>query len=339
MSGSGAGNTLRERVGTRRDRFRLWITLNVNRWVLAGVLTGGLFIFLLILGVLDASPVRAAIRAGGTPNTIFRAYIGALITGVTLVVTIDQLVLSQETGPLGDQRERMSGTQDFRAAVEEFFGTTSPPEPNTFLQALVETANERATTLNERVADSGNDELRDNVDQFVGSVVGNAEVVSDELEDAQFGQYDVVKAALNFNYGIKIYRARKLREEYADNLTDDMQNALDDVIDVLEFFGPAREHIKTLYFQWELVNLSRQILYAAIPALAVSAALFIYLDAGSFPGGTLGIDNLVWIFSAGIAVASAPFLLLAAYILRIATIAKRTLAMGPFVLRESQRDE
>jgi predicted house-cleaning noncanonical NTP pyrophosphatase (MazG superfamily) len=339
MSGSGAGNTLRERVGTRRDRFRLWISLNVNRLVIAGVLTVGLFVFLLILGVLDASPVRAAIREGGTPNTIFRAYVGALITGVTLVVTIDQLVLSQETGPLGDQRDRMSGALDFRNAVEEFFGTTSPPEPNAFLQALVDAANERATSLTERVADSDNDDLQDDVAEFVESVVGNAETVSDELESTQFGHYDVVRAALDFNYGIKIYRARKLREEYANDLTDDMQEALDDLIDILEFFGPAREHIKTLFFQWELVNLSRQILYVSIPALAVSAGLFVYLDAGSFPGGTLGIDNLTWIFSAGIALASAPFLLLTAYILRIATIAKRTLAIGPFVLRESQRDE
>lgn len=339
MSGSGAGNTLRERVGTRRDQFRLWVTLNVNRWVLTVVLAVGLFVFLLILGVLDATPVRATIRAGGTPNTIFRAYIGALITGVTLVVTIDQLVLSQETGPLGDQRQRMSGALDFRNAAEEFFDTTSPPEPNAFLQALVDAANERATTLEEQVADSSNDDLRDDVEQFVESVVGNAEVVSDELEHAQFGQYDVVRAALDFNYGIKIYRARKIRDEYADDLTDDMQDALDDVIDVLEFFGPAREHIKTLYFQWELVNLSRQILYAAIPALAVAAALFIYLDAASFPGGTLGIDNLTWIFSAGVAFTSTPFLLLATYILRIATIAKRTLAIGPFVLRESERNE
>lgn len=47
----------------------------------------------------------------------------------------------------------------------------------------------------------------------------------------------------------------------------------------------------------------------------------------------------MWIFSAGIALASTPFLLLATYILRIATIAKQTLAIGPFVLRESAREE
>jgi predicted house-cleaning noncanonical NTP pyrophosphatase (MazG superfamily) len=339
MSGSGADNTMRERVGNRRGRLRLAILLNTNRWVLAGALTLGMFVFLVILGILDASLLRTAIRQGGTAKTIFRTYIGALITGVTLIVTIDQLVLSQENGPLGDQRERMSGALDFREAVEEFFGTTSPPEPSAFLQILVDTAHDRATTLEERVADSDNDELKEEVSNLVETIVGNAETVSDELDDAQFGKYQVVKAALDFNYAIKIYRVRKLREDYADSLTDEMQEALEDVLEVLQFFGPAREHIKTLYFEWQLINLSRQILYVASPALAITAGLFVYLNASSFPGTLLGVDNLIWIFSAGIAVASTPFFLLASYILRVATIAKRTLAIGPFVLRESGRNE
>lgn len=39
-------------------------------------------------------------------KTIFRVYIGVLITDVTPVVTIDKLVLSQESRPLGDQCDR-----------------------------------------------------------------------------------------------------------------------------------------------------------------------------------------------------------------------------------------
>jgi hypothetical protein len=339
MSGSGAGNTMRERVGNRRGRFLLWFLLNVNRWLLTAALALGLFVGLMALGVLDASVIRRSIAQGGPAKTIFRTYVGSLITGVTLVVTISQLVLSQETGPLGDQRNRMSGAMEFRNDVEEFFGVTSPPEPNAFLGTLVTTAKERAQYLDDLVSDIEDDDLREDFSQFVESVVGNAEAVSDELEGTQFGNYDVVRAALDYNYAIKIYRGRKLRDDYADSLDEETQGAINDVLDVLEFFGPAREHIKTLYFQWTFVDLSRSILYISVPALGVSAGLFIYLNAGSFPGTTLGIDNLVWIFSAGIAFASTPFLLLTAYIFRIATIAKRTLAIGPFVLRESDREE
>lgn len=338
MSGSGAGNTMRERVGSRRERLLLRVLLNMNRWLLTTVLAVGLFVALLILGAVDAIPVRTSIAQGGSAKTIFRTYTSALITGVTVVVTISQLVLSQETGPLGDQRNRMTGALDFREDVEEFFDSTSPPEPQEFLRALVETAKDRAETLDDLVSDIEDDDLREDFDQFVASVTGNAEVVSNELADSQFGEYDVVRSALDFNYGIKIFRGRKLRDDYADSLDEETQEAIDDVLDVLQFFGPAREHIKTLYFQWAIVDLSRSILYITIAALSVTVGLFVYLDAGSFPGATLGIDNLVWVFSGGVAIATSPFLLLAAYIFRIATIAKRTLAIGPFVLRESNRD-
>jgi hypothetical protein len=339
MSGSGAGNTMRERVGSRRERLVLRVLLNMNRWVLTAALTIGMFVGLVLLGVLDVIPVRTSIAQGGSAKTIFRTFVSALITGVTLVVTISQLVLSQETGPLGDQRNRMSGAMDFRDDVEGFFGTTSPPEPNAFLQLLVEAARDRAERLDDLVSDIENDDLQDDFSQFVESIIGNADAVSNELEDTQFGGYDVVRSALDFNYAIKIYRGRQLRDSYADSLDEGTQEAIDDVLDVLQFFGPAREHIKTLYFQWAFVDLSRSILYMAVVALGVSAGLFVYLDPGSFPGATLGVDNLVWVFSGGIALASSPFFLLVAYILRIATIAKRTLAIGPFVLRESDREQ
>jgi hypothetical protein len=338
MSGSGAGNTLRERVGSRRERLVLRVLLNMNRWLLTATLAAGLFVGLLVLGVLDVIPVRASIAQGGPAKTIFRTYTSALITGVTVVVTISQLVLSQETGPLGDQRNRMSGALDFREDVEEFLNTTSPPEPQEFLRLLVETAKDRAEHLDDLADIPDDGDLREDFDQFVGSITGNAEVVSDELADSQFGEYDVVRSALDFNYGIKIYRGRKLRDDHADSLDEETREAIDEVLDVLKFFGPAREHIKTLYFQWAIVDLSRSILYITVAALGVATGLFVYLDAGSFPGATFGIDNLVWVFSAGIAFTTSPFLLLAAYILRIATIAKRTLAIGPFVLRESDRD-
>lgn len=64
-----------------------------------------------------------------------------------------------------------------------------------------------------------------------------------------------------------------------------------------------------------------------------------YVDAETLRGATLGIDNLVWMTSAGFVIGTAPFVLFTAYVLRIATVAKRTLAMGPFILRESERDD
>ncbi|MEF8852244.1 MAG: hypothetical protein V5A44_02750 [Haloarculaceae archaeon] len=107
---------------------------------------------------------------------------------------------------------------------------------------------------------------------------------------------------------------------------------------MLTFFGPAREHVKTLYFRWELVDLSRVILYAAVPALLVSIGMLLFgNDPSVVSGATLDIANLVWIVAGAVAVAVLPFALLVAYVLRIASVAKRTLAVGPFVLRDADR--
>ena len=111
-----------------------------------------------------------------------------------------------------------------------------------------------------------------------------------------------------------------------------------DLIDILGFYGPAREHIKTLYFQWQLVDLSRGVLYLSIPALAVTSGLAMFLAPTSFPGTFLGIGNLVsGRLVGGMAIGALPFLFVTAFMLRLVTIIKRTLAIGPFILRSAGR--
>jgi len=47
--------------------------------------------------------------------------------------------------------------------------------------------------------------------------------------------------------------------------------------------------------------------------------------------------NVLWIVAAAFTVSVVPPLILVSYIVRIAIVAKRTLAIGPLILRESQR--
>lgn len=337
MSDPEPGNTMAERVGNRRSRIRLYLLLNVNRFLLTALLAGGLFGFLVLFETFTIPSFRTYMVQYAPTRYVFQAFIGALITGVTLVVTISQMVLSQELGPLGTQRENMSGSMGFRDDVEDIFGTSSPPEPGAFLQALVENSSNRAQTFRDQVAGTSNDDLEQKTNQLVDAIVNNADVVSDELNDRNFGEYAVVKAALDYNYSWKIYQARRIRNAYSDDLDEESLQTLIQLIDILSFFGPAREHIKTLYFEWELVELSRGILYLSIPALGVVSALAMYTGPSSFPGAVFGVSNLVWVTSAGAAIGSLPFIFLSTYILRLATIARRTLAVGPFILRDSER--
>ncbi|ARS90144.1 hypothetical protein [Natrarchaeobaculum aegyptiacum] len=319
---------------------RLWILLRVNRWVLTTGILFAVFVVLVGASQLGLTPLRTIVENQDGLEFLFSAFIGAIITGTSIVVTINQLVLSQELGAVGEQRERMGEAMGFRQDTEDTIDEdASPPEPAAFLYELLDGVESRANELETEMEDERDEEVREKIADYVEDVTGNADEVKDDLEDAQFGTFEVIWAALEFNYSRKIYDARKIRADHEGSLSDEANEKLGHMIDTLKLFGPAREHFKTLYFQWELINLSRALLYIAVPALTVMAFMIMYIDASALPGTTLGVDNLVWLTSAGFVIGISPFVVFIVYILRIASVAKRTLAMGPFILRESQRDE
>ncbi|RQG91278.1 hypothetical protein EA462_04630 [Natrarchaeobius halalkaliphilus] len=326
-----------------RDRLggaRLWMLLRVNRWAFTGAVLSLVFVILVATSQIGLTPLREIVENQDGLEFLFSAFIGAIITGTSIVVTINQLVLSQELGAIGDQRDRMQTSMQFQRDVEDTIDEdTSPPEPAAFLYELVDGVQERAAELEAEMEDERDEDLREKVAQYVAELDDNATEVKASLENAQFGTFDVIWSALNFNYSRKIYDARTIRDDHSDSLSEDANEKIDHVIDTLQLFGPTREHFKTLYFQWELIALSRALLYISVPALTAMAIMIMYVDASALPGTTLGVDNLVWLTSAGFVFGIAPFVVFIVYILRIATVAKRTLAMGPFILRESEREE
>jgi len=321
-----------DRLRTRaaESRTKLWLYLEADRRLVVASLVAAVFLAVLVVGLLLPS-AATKLRSGDAVGTLFQGFLTATITGVTLVLTLNQLVLSQELGAAGDQRERMAGALEFREdAADLIEAPVSPARPSQFLRGLVQMAGRRARTLRDAV-DEGHS-AHDAVTDLTESMIGNADEVAGDLDGAQFGEFDVLSAALNFNYSWKIFAARRIRE--TETLEDDAEAALDSLVDTLELFGPAREHFKTLYFQWELINLSRGILAAALPALLVAIGMIAFFDPAGPVSRALGIVPVVAVTST---VSVLPFLVLLAYVLRIATVTKHTLSIGPFILRETEQ--
>ncbi|AXG09586.1 hypothetical protein [Haloplanus rubicundus] len=320
------------RARAAESRTKLWFYLEADRRLVVAGLVGAVLLALLVVGFLLPG---AATKLRGTDavETLFQGFLTATITGVTLVLTLNQLVLSQELGAVGDQRERMVGALEFREdAADLVEAPVSPARPSQFLRALVQMAGRHARDLRDAVAEEHSAHAA--VDDLTGSLTDNAEAVASDLDGAQFGEFDVLSAALNFNYSWKIFAAQRIRE--TETLDDDAEAALDSLVDTLELFGPAREHFKTLYFQWELINLSRGILTAALPALLVAVGMIAFFDPAGDVSRTVGIVPVVAVTST---VSVLPFLVLLAYVLRIATVTKHTLSIGPFILRETEQVE
>jgi len=343
--GGGTADTMRERAG--ENRAKLWLLLRANRLVVAGVLTLAVFVAFVAAAAAFSPALAEKVGASDPIETLFASMITAIVTGATLVVTIGQLVLTQENGPLGDQQERMDDTLAVRDSVSALTGEPAPTDPAAFLDALLAAATGRARALRESVREradgsDGNESDPDetgvaaDIDEFAAGVVGNADAVRGRLDGAAFGSFDVVFAALDFDYGRKLGRVERIADEHGEALTDAERDRLEELREALSLFGPAREHVKTLYFQWALIDLSRLILYAAVPALVVAGAMVAVVDAGTFPGRTLGVDRVTLVVGGAFAVTLLPFSLFVAYVLRVLTLAKRTLAIGPLVLRESE---
>ncbi|WP_254831854.1 hypothetical protein [Haloglomus salinum] len=335
--GADAEETIAERAG-RDTRLSYLLVEADRRLVTAGLLAGVLGSLLLVVAIVPGA--EAAVRSSDPIETLFQALVGATVTGVTLVLTLNQLVLSQELGAAGDQRERMDGAMEFRQDVADFLeDPVAPAEPSAFLRAMVTATAARAETLGDSVVDDPDDEATKGVRDLADGVTTAADGVVDSLSDSTFGQYEVVDAALDFEYSRKLYRARRLRTAYADELSDETCETLAELEGLLRLFGPAREHFKTLYFQSELVDLSRFVLFASLPSLVVTVSVLAFFDASAAPTTTvLGIGGASLVVCVATALALVPFLVLLSYVLRIATITGRTLSIGPFILRETDRE-
>ena len=337
-------DTMRGRAD--ESRLKLWLLLRANRLLVAGIMTAAVFIAFVAVAAAYSPSLAMKVGSSDPIETLFSAMVTAIVTGATLVVTIGQLVLAQENGPLGDQRERMNNSMDVRESVSELTGSPSPADPAAFLDVILGAAAARSQALQQSVrersdgdaggGDADNRALQNDIDDLTGSVVGNVDTVRDRLDGARFGSFDVVFAALGFNYGRKITRIEHVVSEYGARLTERECDLLEELKESLSLFGPAREHVKTLYFQWALIDLSRLILYAAIPALVVAGVMVAVVDTGTFPGSTLGIDHVTLVVGGAFAVTLLPFALFVSYVLRVLTLAKRTLAIEPLVLRDSE---
>ncbi len=333
----GAANTMENRV--RGGKLAVWFLVAGNRLAVAGIMLACAFILLVILGEFGPGSIGKLFD----PDPIFALFtpvIIGIIMGVSLVLTFNQLVLSQELGPVSEQRSRMQEAIAFRRDVENAVGReTSPPEPSLFLRGLIETTGEHAQEILDRLeTESGLDETaREDVREYANGIITDADKVGSSLKGRQFGTFEVVEAALEYNYSWKIYTGRRVRNRHAETLSTELLEKLDALLDDLEFFGPAREHFKTLYFRWEIITISRALVYVSLPALAVAAYMILIFETGDVAGSIAGIDTGLLVVGLAFTIGVTPFAIFLSYILRIVTVAKWTLAIGPFILRETDR--
>lgn len=309
-----------------------WILINGNRWVVSAfalVLVGLGFVG---SGIIWSDELVVLFTEEQVIQTILIALFSGIILLVSIALSVNSIVLSQEITALGDQEEEIDKTFSFRDSVrEQTNADVSPARPAEFLQVIFDAIR---TTVQELSASISEDDtaLNSQAEIITNDIITQVRDVEDRLEKA-FGISEVMFAGIQYDYSRQIYAIRQLRFEHKETLTDSQREKIDELLTTLKYFTIGREYFKTLYFKRELANLSRGLLVISFPAVVYLVYAILSLRAGLIPDvSILGIPSVIWFVGFTCIVGLVPYTLFSAYVLRTATISLRTLAAGPFIL-------
>lgn len=326
-SSSETNGGVRSNIGDVRE----WLLLDGDRIAVAGLVLS------LIFGTLVAVEL-----AGWVPMNqiqplyyLFSALIGGNITLITVVVSINQLLLSRELKSPGELESQIESIIEYRKEVEDSAGKIAPVKPMGFLRLLVENTRQQAQQISGLAVGTTNEDVQERVSDFVSTLTDQLDYVDDLLQKSDAGTFEVLSVTLSTNYAEQINEARRIRAVHGDDLSETMMDALNGLIDGLQNVDVARQYFKSVYLQDELSSLSRVLMYAGVPAEALSAVALLAFTAGG--GETFPMENVRLLVPVAATVGFLPLALLVAFILRTATVTQRTAATLPFTTPEQEQ--
>lgn len=313
-------------------RFHEWVLIQGNRLAVAALLSA--VIFAVIVGLYELGVVNFANPASVT--SVASGMIAGTFSLVTLVVSVNQLILSQEFGAAGKARDRFEGVVSFREDVaEEAAVPATPAAPTRVLELLIETIRDDAVELADLVTDH-DDEVRETVVRYTNGVRERADRVEGTLEQSDFDTFSAVSAAIDYDEAWQLYVATHLRNDYHESLSPAAKEQLDELIGSLKLFNVAREQFKTTYLQRELTRFSQLTIYCGVPSIL--SAIVVGLLYADFSGPSVSVAALPYVVAVLIVIVLLPLALLVAYILRTATVTRRTASVGPFIPQKDPDD-
>lgn len=317
--------------GSWRRRISEWLLLSGDRSLVALVITSLFFGFFSSLSILNVVPLFDL-------QALFYVYSG-LITGnftlITVVVSINQLLLSRELQTPGELRTQIENVIEYRRDVEGAADEIAPVQPLGFLRLLIEATREQAQRLggfsrNDAVQ-AGGDELASEATRLTEQM----DQIDTLLRESETGTINVLLTLLRTNYAQEINQLRIIKERFEEELSPPVHDSIDEVIDRLQEIDVARQYFKAIYFQQELASLSRILLYVGLPAVAIATATLLVLTLpASEPEAIRHVDVLLPV---SLAVGFLPLSILCSYILRTATVTNLTAATLPFTTPEQEQ--
>jgi len=314
------------------ERALYWLTLGGNRIAVTGALVASItaaFFLLTQFGVLAIGPDSVAASAFAS------GFISGTVTLVTIALSINQLILSRVFGSPNELFDQLAGARDLRRRVRDHAGkSTVPNDPADFLNLVAKTLTERARRLGSAL-ENGSEEPPSEVTTYAEGIAAYGESISEKIE-SQTAIVNVLAVILGTEYARNMTATEHLRNEYQGRISDVAAAELEAIDELLESIAVTRQFFKTLSLQQDFARLSRAVAYTGLLALAVSVALALIYRPDSV---TVPAQSLPVVVSLGIGVTVTPLAVFIAYVVRAATIARRTVSVGPFVPPEERADD
>jgi hypothetical protein len=308
-----------------------WLILTGNRHVVAAalaVLVVATTFVLIRVGLLAIGPSSTAgsLLASGIAS--------GTLTLITVALSINQLILSRVFGSPDDLSDRLEGTRNLRERVRSHADADrTPSDPASFLSMLAETLQAKGDALADAVSTSDWDAPAE-VTDYAEGIRNYGESIDDRIE-SQNALVDVLDVILGTEYAHNLIATEHVANAYGDEFSADAEDHLDAIDDLLEALAVTRQFFKTLSLQQDLAHLSRIIAYTGFGAVVVVFWLTLLYRSNSL---TIARETMPVVFSLGLGVIVAPLTVFIAYILRAATIARRTVSVGPFVPPEEREN-
>lgn len=301
-----------------------WVVLQGNRQLVAlGIaLLASVFVWILISAdVLAVGPDSSVATLLGSGIT------SGVITLLTVALSINQLIISRIFDPINELTDRLDGAREVRANAEELLGQhATPNDPAAFLSLIaIEVADRSARLL--ALADSKEWKPATEITAMVGDFKTYGESIDENIEP-EMSVSDTLNVILGPEYAFNLTAASYLQAKFEDDLPAEAMVELQGIEDALESIAVVRQFYKTVAIQQDLAELSRVLVYTGLFALLYTIVLTLVYRTGSV---TVPLRVLPAMVTAGTGIVFIPLALFVSYILRAATVARRTVSVGPFV--------
>lgn len=301
-----------------------WIVLHGSRVIVAFGITGLFLLFFSALEWFGAIPLLDS-------QALFYIYsgiIGGNLTLITVVVSINQLLLSRELRTPGEIQSQIGEMIDYRQEVENPTGEIAPAHPFEFLRLLVETTREETQKLGgfarDGVVESGSDEILDEVE----ALTEHMDTIDVLIQASETRTITVLSVLVNEDYAQQINRLRQIKMRYEEDFSDVVGETINDLVDRIRELAVARHYLQSIYLKQELSTLSRALLYAGLPAEAIATACLLTLTVPTEDSTTL--HELSLALPVSLTIGFIPLAVLSSFILRTVTVTERNAATIPF---------